>query len=208
MCRFLDVDAEAALKAGTAKFERRFRAMETSRRSFAALSLDEKEVLWQQAKVEKRQSTLIGRKLLFELAPKLPTERRINRQMFTLLCFRALTLPRPCNHANAAPSSALSVNERVSLPFAIMSESSCLNASIPSPVSADIIRTLSFRAAISASSAVPLVGQAGQSCSKARSLPDCALLRVQCQPQDRARSPAHRRAAHRSRGARYRGHGR
>lgn len=56
MCRFLDVDAEAALKAGTAKFERRFRAMETSTSdAFAALSLDEKELLWQQAKVEERR---------------------------------------------------------------------------------------------------------------------------------------------------------
>ncbi len=56
MCRFLDVDAEAALKAGTAKFERRFRSMETSAGgNFAALTLEEKEVLWQHAKsLEKR----------------------------------------------------------------------------------------------------------------------------------------------------------
>lgn len=56
MCRFLDVDAEAALKAGTAKFERRFRSMETSAGdSFAALTLEEKEALWQRAKsLEKR----------------------------------------------------------------------------------------------------------------------------------------------------------
>ncbi len=54
MCRFLDVDAEAALRAGTAKFERRFRAMEASAGDkFAALSLDAKEGLWQQAKLEK-----------------------------------------------------------------------------------------------------------------------------------------------------------
>ncbi len=51
MCRFLDVDAEATLKAGTAKFERRFRAMELAAgEAFAGLSLDEKEVLWQRAK--------------------------------------------------------------------------------------------------------------------------------------------------------------
>ncbi len=51
MCRFLDVDAEAALKAGTAKFERRFRSMEDSAgASFAALSLDAKEAHWQRVK--------------------------------------------------------------------------------------------------------------------------------------------------------------
>ena len=51
MCRFLDIDAEAALKAGTKKFERRFRLMEEAAGDrFAALTLDEKEALWQQAK--------------------------------------------------------------------------------------------------------------------------------------------------------------
>ncbi len=51
MSRFLDVDAEAALKAATTKFERRFRAMEAQAGdAFAALSLDEKEAHWQQAK--------------------------------------------------------------------------------------------------------------------------------------------------------------
>lgn len=56
MCRFYVVDAESALKAGTAKFERRFRFMEViAGDSFAALSLDEKEVLWQQAKLETDQ---------------------------------------------------------------------------------------------------------------------------------------------------------
>jgi len=55
MCRFLEVDAEAALKAGIQKFERRFRNMEEAAgEQFSALSLEEKEVLWQQAKaVEK-----------------------------------------------------------------------------------------------------------------------------------------------------------
>ena len=49
--RFLDIDAEAALKAGTKKFERRFRLMEEAAGDqFAALKLDEKEALWQQAK--------------------------------------------------------------------------------------------------------------------------------------------------------------
>jgi nucleoside triphosphate diphosphatase len=51
MCRFLDVDAETALKAGTAKFERRFRAMEMAAgEAFAKLPLDDKEALWQRAK--------------------------------------------------------------------------------------------------------------------------------------------------------------
>lgn len=59
MCRFLDVDAEAALKAGTTKFERRFRHMENAAGTrFGALSLDEKEEYWQQAKAfEKLQFT-------------------------------------------------------------------------------------------------------------------------------------------------------
>ncbi len=55
MCRFLDVDAEAALKAGTAKFERRFRSMEEAAGdTFMALSLDEKEAHWQQAKTKEK----------------------------------------------------------------------------------------------------------------------------------------------------------
>lgn len=56
MCRFLDVDAETALKSATAKFERRFRFMEASAGdSFSGLSLDDKEMHWQQAKrAEKR----------------------------------------------------------------------------------------------------------------------------------------------------------
>ena len=53
MCRFLEVDAEAALKAGTKKFEQRFRHMEdVAGDRFTTLSLDEKEALWQQAKIE------------------------------------------------------------------------------------------------------------------------------------------------------------
>jgi len=52
MSRFLDVDAEAALKAATAKFERRFRAMEAQAGdAFEALSLDEKEAHWQAVKL-------------------------------------------------------------------------------------------------------------------------------------------------------------
>lgn len=51
LARFHDVDAEDALKAASAKFERRFRDMETAAGpAFAGLSLDEKEVLWQNAK--------------------------------------------------------------------------------------------------------------------------------------------------------------
>jgi nucleoside triphosphate diphosphatase len=56
MCRFLDIDAEMALKAGTAKFERRFRSMEVAAgASFAALSLDEKEAHWQRAKAAEKR---------------------------------------------------------------------------------------------------------------------------------------------------------
>ena len=51
--RHLGIDAEIALRAGNAKFERRFRAMEGfAGDAFAGLSLDEKEVLWARAKVE------------------------------------------------------------------------------------------------------------------------------------------------------------
>lgn len=49
--RHLGIDAEAALRAGNAKFERRFRGMEElAGDRFADLSLDEKEALWQQVK--------------------------------------------------------------------------------------------------------------------------------------------------------------
>lgn len=49
--RHLGVDPEAALRAGNAKFEARFRSMETEAgQGFAGLSLDEKEALWQAVK--------------------------------------------------------------------------------------------------------------------------------------------------------------
>jgi nucleoside triphosphate diphosphatase len=48
--RHLKIDPEVALRGGNDKFERRFRAMEVMDSSFAALSLDEKERLWRQAK--------------------------------------------------------------------------------------------------------------------------------------------------------------
>jgi nucleoside triphosphate diphosphatase len=52
ICRHLKVDAEQALKAGTTKFERRFRAMENKAGAeFAALPLDDKELLWQSVKL-------------------------------------------------------------------------------------------------------------------------------------------------------------
>jgi ATP diphosphatase len=51
--RHMGVTAEDALRAANAKFERRFRAMETDAgEAFAALSLDQKEALWQSAKVK------------------------------------------------------------------------------------------------------------------------------------------------------------
>ena len=56
LARFHDVDAEDALKAASAKFERRFRDMESAAGpAFAGLSLDEKEVLWQSAKHKEKQ---------------------------------------------------------------------------------------------------------------------------------------------------------
>ena len=49
--RHLNIDPEAALRAGNAKFERRFRAMEKVVGSaLAGMSLDEKEALWQSLK--------------------------------------------------------------------------------------------------------------------------------------------------------------
>ena len=49
--RKLGIDPEAALRRANAKFERRFRAMEFSAGAgFARLSLEEKEVLWTEAK--------------------------------------------------------------------------------------------------------------------------------------------------------------
>ena len=49
--RHLDIDPEAALRAGHAKFEARFRAMEAEAGDrFAALPLDDKEALWQRVK--------------------------------------------------------------------------------------------------------------------------------------------------------------
>lgn len=51
LARFHDVDAEQALKNANAKFERRFRDMEAmAGDAFVAMSLDEKESLWQTAK--------------------------------------------------------------------------------------------------------------------------------------------------------------
>ncbi|MBV9840374.1 MAG: nucleoside triphosphate pyrophosphohydrolase [Sphingomonadaceae bacterium] len=53
--RHLGLDAEAALRAANAKFERRFAAMEKlGGAGFAALSLEEKEALWQRAKAEEK----------------------------------------------------------------------------------------------------------------------------------------------------------
>jgi ATP diphosphatase len=53
--RHLGVDPEAALRAGNAKFERRFRAMEhAAGPAFPTLSLDQQEQLWQRAKQAER----------------------------------------------------------------------------------------------------------------------------------------------------------
>jgi nucleoside triphosphate diphosphatase len=50
--RHLGIDAEAALKAANAKFEKRFRAMEElANGAFVCLSLDDKEALWKKVKL-------------------------------------------------------------------------------------------------------------------------------------------------------------
>jgi ATP diphosphatase len=57
LARHLKVDPEVALRKGNSKFERRFRAMEAIAGSgFGALSLDDKEALWQQVKQQERAS--------------------------------------------------------------------------------------------------------------------------------------------------------
>ena len=55
LARHLNVEPEAALREANAKFEQRFRAIETSP-GFAALSLDEKEALWAAAKKAQAES--------------------------------------------------------------------------------------------------------------------------------------------------------
>lgn len=53
LARHLKVDPEAALRAGNAKFDGRFRTMETMAGDrFASLPLEDKEALWQRAKRE------------------------------------------------------------------------------------------------------------------------------------------------------------
>ena len=49
LARFLNVDAEEALREANRKFERRFRAIEQAP-GFADMSLDEMEALWVRAK--------------------------------------------------------------------------------------------------------------------------------------------------------------
>jgi len=49
--RKLGVDAEAALRAANAKFERRFRAMEDADEAFASLDLEAQEELWKRVKL-------------------------------------------------------------------------------------------------------------------------------------------------------------
>jgi ATP diphosphatase len=56
LARKLDIDPEAVLRRATAKFERRFRRVETLAAERAVDSdLDALEALWQQVKREERQ---------------------------------------------------------------------------------------------------------------------------------------------------------
>lgn len=55
LARHLNIEPEAALREGNAKFEKRFRAIETTP-GFADLSLDEKENLWIAAKTAQASS--------------------------------------------------------------------------------------------------------------------------------------------------------
>jgi ATP diphosphatase len=55
LLRHHDIDAEAALRAGNAKFERRFRAMEAlAGGDFAALPLAAQDALWNQVKLTEK----------------------------------------------------------------------------------------------------------------------------------------------------------
>jgi nucleoside triphosphate diphosphatase len=54
--RKLGIEPESALHQATAKFERRFRAMEALDENFATLPLADKEALWQRVKMGQRRS--------------------------------------------------------------------------------------------------------------------------------------------------------
>lgn len=57
LSRHMKVDPEEALRKANGKFDRRFRAMEDmAGHGFAALSLEEKEALWQQAKRQEKMA--------------------------------------------------------------------------------------------------------------------------------------------------------
>lgn len=53
--RHLNIDAEGALRAANAKFERRFAAMEAVEPAFDTLSLDEQEAVWNRVKDAERK---------------------------------------------------------------------------------------------------------------------------------------------------------
>lgn len=58
LCRFHEIDAELALKAGNAKFERRFAGMEAlAGKTIDGMSLDEMEQLWQSVKQAEKTVT-------------------------------------------------------------------------------------------------------------------------------------------------------
>lgn len=62
LARHMKVDPEVALRAANGKFERRFRSMEEMAGArFAGLTLEEKEDLWQQAKLQLKRDDPLSR---------------------------------------------------------------------------------------------------------------------------------------------------
>ncbi|MGB1006583.1 MAG: MazG nucleotide pyrophosphohydrolase domain-containing protein, partial [Thalassobaculaceae bacterium] len=61
LARHLEIDPETALRAGNAKFERRFRAVEDGfrekNRQMSAASLEDMEILWAAAKTAERRES-------------------------------------------------------------------------------------------------------------------------------------------------------
>jgi uncharacterized protein YabN with tetrapyrrole methylase and pyrophosphatase domain len=58
LARFINVDAESALRAATTKFSKRFRAVESrvkaAGKEMKALTLEELDAIWDEVKAEKK----------------------------------------------------------------------------------------------------------------------------------------------------------